>query len=113
MASWTGPLCAALAGLAVFLALRHPAGQLRRMRSGTSKVTVVAASLGRLIRGPADAPPLVRRMLLSAACAAGAGTAAARSNLPGALIWFRSSLWQECWHLAGLSPARGGAVGNS
>jgi pilus assembly protein TadC len=58
------------------------------MRSGTSKVTVVAASLGRLIRGPADAPPLVRRMLLSAACAAGAGTAAARSNLPGALIWF-------------------------
>jgi pilus assembly protein TadC len=67
MASWTGPLCAALAGLAVFLALRHPAGQLRRMRSGTSKVTVVAASLGRLIRGPADAP---------------------RSNLPGALIWF-------------------------
>jgi pilus assembly protein TadC len=86
--SWTGLLCAALAGLATFLALRHPASQLHRIASGTSKLTVLALPLLRLIRGRADAPPLSRRMLLSSACAVALGLSAARMNLPGGLIWF-------------------------
>lgn len=85
--SWTGLLCAALAGLTMFLALRHPAGQLRRIASGTSKLTIVAVPLGRLIRGRADASPVVRRMVLSGACALALALAAARMNVPGGLIW--------------------------
>jgi hypothetical protein len=36
--SLTAFLCAAFAGLAVFLLLRHPAGQLRRMTHARSKL---------------------------------------------------------------------------
>lgn len=61
----SGLLCAGLAGLAVFLALRHPRGQLRRMTNGSSKLTAAVVPLARLIRGRSDAPPLVRRLLLS------------------------------------------------
>jgi pilus assembly protein TadC len=86
--SWNGLLCAALAGLTMFLALRHRAGQLHRLTTGTSKLTVLAVPLLRLIGGRADAPPLIRRMLLSGACAVALGLAAARMNLPSGLIWF-------------------------
>jgi len=86
--SWTGVLCAALASLAVFLALRHPAGQLRRTTTGVSKITVAAAPLVRLIGGRPDAPPLARRVLVSATCASALGFAAASvDSFPRTLIW--------------------------
>jgi pilus assembly protein TadC len=82
-------LCAGLAGLAVFLALRNPAGELRRLTRRKSKLAEGAASLTRLIEGRADAPPLRRRVLLSVACAlalilAGAGI----DGWLGRVIWF-------------------------
>lgn len=78
MRSETGLLCAALAGLTVFLALRHPGGQLRRMTNARLKVTAVMVPLARLIRGRPDAPPLSRRVLLSAACAVALAVATVR-----------------------------------
>jgi pilus assembly protein TadC len=85
----TTVLCAGLAGLAVFLALRNPAGELRRLTRRKSKLAEGAASLTRLIEGRADAPPLRRRVLLSVACAlalilAGAGI----DGWLGRVIWF-------------------------
>ena len=82
-------LCAGLTGLAVFLALRNPAGELRRLTRRRSKLAEGAASLTRLIEGRADAPPLRRRVLLSVACAlalslAGAGI----DGWLGRVIWF-------------------------
>jgi pilus assembly protein TadC len=61
-------LCAGLAGLAVFLILRDPAGELRRLTRRRSKLAEVAAPLTRLFEGRADAPPLRRRLLLGVAC---------------------------------------------
>ena len=90
--SWTGVLCAALAGLAMFLALRHPAGQLHRITSSTSKFTIVAVRFLSLIRGRADAPSLARRMLLGGACAIALCLAAARMNVPSGLIWFATPI---------------------
>ena len=49
--SLTAFLCAAFAGLAVFLLLRHPAGQLRRMTRGNSRLAVVVAPLCDCLRG--------------------------------------------------------------
>ena len=69
--SATALLSAGLAGLAVFLALRQPAGELRRLTRRRSKLADVVAPLIRLIQGRADAPPLLRRVLLSLACALG------------------------------------------
>lgn len=81
-------LCAGFAGLSVLLALRHPADQLRRMRNRPSKLAALAAPLLRLVRGRSDAPPLIRRALLSTACAVGVCLAAARVNGSlGAVIW--------------------------
>ncbi len=81
-------LCAGFAGLAVFLAMRHPAGQLRRMTQGTSRVAVVAARLVPPIRGRPDAPPLLHRVVLSMSCALGLGMVGVRTDgLPGPLIW--------------------------
>ena len=86
--SRTGLLCAGLAGLAVFLVMRHPAGELRRATSQRSRFTVVRAPLGSLIRGRPDAPPLLHRLLLSVACAVALGlTAAQISDWSWALIW--------------------------
>jgi pilus assembly protein TadC len=81
-------LCAAFAGLAVFLLLRHPAGQLRRMTRRRSKLAVVLAAMRRLLRGRADAPPLIRRLLLSTAGVLALGLAAARID-----GWLRGLLW--------------------
>jgi pilus assembly protein TadC len=86
--SATALLCAGLTGLAVFLALRHPAGQLRRMSSRRSRLTETMAPLVRLLQGRADAPPLIRRVLLCAACAVGFGFAASRIG-----GWFESWIW--------------------
>jgi pilus assembly protein TadC len=81
-------LCAGFAGLAVYLGLRHPAGQLRRMTHATSGASVLAARLVPLIRGRPDAPPLLHRVLLSITCALGLGLVGARTDgLPGPLIW--------------------------
>jgi hypothetical protein len=85
--SGTGLLCAVLAGLTMFFALRHPASQLRRITSGTSKLTVVNGLMLRLIRGRPDASPLVRRMLLCGACAACLGLAATGMSLSGSVTW--------------------------
>jgi pilus assembly protein TadC len=74
----TGLLSAGLAGLAVFLALRHPSGELRRVASQRSRIALAAAPLRRLIRGRPDAPPVIRRVVLSAACAIALGVAATR-----------------------------------
>jgi pilus assembly protein TadC len=87
--SATALLCAGLAGLAVFLVSRDPAGELRRLTRRRSKLAEVAAPLTRLIKGRADAPPLRRRVLLSVACAlalslAGAGI----DGWLGRVIWF-------------------------
>ena len=49
--SLTAFLCAAFAGLAVFLLLRHPAGQLRRMTRAGSRLAVVVAPSGVLALG--------------------------------------------------------------
>jgi pilus assembly protein TadC len=87
--SATTLLSAGLAGLAVFLALREPAGALRRLTRRRSKLAEVVAPLIRLIRGRADAPPLLRRVLLSLACALGLTLAAAGSDgWLGRVIWF-------------------------
>jgi pilus assembly protein TadC len=84
----TGLLCAGLAGLAAFLAMRHPAGELRRVTSQRSRSPAVTVPLARLIRGRTDAPPLLRRLLLSAVCALALGLAAAQiSQWPRGLIW--------------------------
>ena len=85
--SGTGLLCAMFAGLAIFFALRRPASQLRRITSDTSRFTVVAMPVLRLIRGRPDAAPLVRRMLLSGACAACLGLAATGMSLSGGVTW--------------------------
>ena len=76
--SATGLLSAGLAGLAVFLALRHPAGQLRRMGPSTSRFAVIAGPLARLLGGRPDAPSLARRTALSTVCGMAVGLVAAR-----------------------------------
>jgi pilus assembly protein TadC len=86
--SLTALLSATFAGLAAFLLVRHPAGQLRRM-TRRSKLGVVAAPVARLIRGRADAPPLVQRVLLSVACVLTLGLAGALiDGWLGDLLWF-------------------------
>jgi pilus assembly protein TadC len=86
--SGTSLLCGAFAGLAVFLAMRHPAGQLRRVRSESSRLTAMTMAVGRLVRGRPDAPLLLRRVLVSTACAVALGMAAARIEAwPRGLIW--------------------------
>ena len=84
--SATGLLGAGLAGLAVFLALRHPAGQLRRMAPSTSRFAVIAGPLARLLGGRPDAPSLARRTALSTVCGMAVGLVAAR-GLDFGLIW--------------------------
>lgn len=87
--SATPLLSAGLAGLAVFLVLRDPAGELRRLTRSRSKLAEVVAPLVRLIQGRADAPPLLRRVLLSLACALGLGLAGAGiDGWLGRVIWF-------------------------
>jgi pilus assembly protein TadC len=87
--SATALLTAGLAGLAVFLALRQPAGELRRLRRRRSKLADVVAPLIRLIQGRADAPPLLRRVLLSLACALGLTLSGAGiDGWLGRVIWF-------------------------
>ena len=76
--SLTALLCGAFAGLAVFLLLRHPAGQLRRMTRRRSRLAVAVAPMLRLLRGRTDAPPLIRRVLLSMVGILALGLAAAR-----------------------------------
>jgi len=80
-------LSAGLAGLAMFLLVRNPAGQLRRMSRRES--TRALAPLRRLIEGRADAPPLLRRVLLSIGCALAVGLAGSGvAGWSGRLIWF-------------------------
>jgi pilus assembly protein TadC len=87
--SATALLSAALAGVAVFLLLRDPAGELRRLTPRRSKLAEVVAPLMRLIEGRPDAPPLMRRVLLGVACALGLGLAGAGiDGWLGHLIWF-------------------------
>jgi pilus assembly protein TadC len=87
--SLTALLCAGFAGLAVFLTLRHPAAELRRMMLRKSRLAVVMAPFWRLLRGRADAPPLIRRALLGIACALALGFAGAQiDGSLGGLIWF-------------------------
>ena len=82
-------LSAGFAGLAVFLLLRNPAGQLRRMTRRKSRPAQAVAPLRRLIAGRADAPPLLRRVLLSLACALALGLAGSGvDGRLGRLIWF-------------------------
>ena len=91
--SATTLLCAGLAGLAAFLALRDPARELRRLTRRRSKLAVGAAPLMRLVEGRAGAPPLRRRVLLSVGCAlalslAGAGI----DGWLGRVIWFAAPI---------------------
>jgi len=88
-ASASALLCAGFAGLAVFLLLRHPAGQLRRMMRRKSRLAVGVRPLVRLLQGRADAPPLIHRVLLSMACVIALSLAAARiDGWLGGLLWF-------------------------
>ncbi len=81
--------CAGFAGLAVFLVLRDPAGQLRRLRRRRSRLAEVGAPLLRLIEGRSDAPPLMRRVLVSLACALALSLAAVGiDSWLGRLSWF-------------------------
>jgi pilus assembly protein TadC len=87
--SATTLLSAGMAGLAVFLALREPAGELRRLTPRRSKLAGLVAPLIRLIQGRPDAPPLPRRMLVSLACALGLTLAAAGNDgWLGRVLWF-------------------------
>jgi pilus assembly protein TadC len=86
--SATALLCAGLAGLAVLLALRRPAGQLRRITPKKSRLAVAVTPVVRLLRGRADAPPLVHRVLLSLACILALGVAGARID-----GWLRGVVW--------------------
>jgi pilus assembly protein TadC len=86
--STTALLCAGLAGLAVLLALRRPAGQLRRITPKKSRLAVAVTPVVRLLRGRADAPPLVHRVLLSLACILALGVAGARID-----GWLRGVVW--------------------
>ena len=87
--SLSAVLCAAFAGLAVFLLLRHPAGQLRRMTRRRSRGAAALAPMLRLLRGRADAPPLIGRLLLSLVGVLALGLAAARvDGWLGGLLWF-------------------------
>ena len=87
--SATALMSAGLAGLAVLLALRQPAGELRRLTRRRSKLADVVAPLIRLIQGRADAPPLLRRVLLSLACALGLTLSGAGiDGWLGRVIWF-------------------------
>lgn len=87
-ASASALLCAGFAGLAVFLLLRHPAGQLRRMMRRKSRLAVGVRPLVRLLQGRADAPPLIHRVLLSMACVIALGLAAVRiDGWLGGLLW--------------------------
>jgi Flp pilus assembly protein TadB len=87
-----GLLSAGFAGLTFFLALRHPAGQLRRMARRPSRFAALTTPLARVVRGRPDAPPLVRRAVLSTACAFGLRIAATR--LDG---WLDGSLGTVMW----------------
>jgi pilus assembly protein TadC len=87
--SRTALLCAGFAGLAVFLLVRHPAGQLRRMRPTKSRLVAAVAPLVRLVRGRTDAPPLVHRVMLSMAFVLALGLAGAGiDGWLGGLVWF-------------------------
>ncbi len=87
--SATTLLSAGLAGVAAFLLLRDPAGELRRLTRRSPKLAAVVAPLMRLIEGRADAPPLMRRVLLSLACALGLTLGGAGiDGWLGPVIWF-------------------------
>lgn len=87
--SATALLCAGLAGLSVFLVLRDPAGELRRLTRRRSKLAEAAAPLTRLIGGRAGAPPLRHRVLLSVTCALALSVAGAGiDGWVGRVIWF-------------------------
>jgi pilus assembly protein TadC len=82
-------LSAGFAGLAVFLLLRNPAGQLRRMTRRNSRPAQAVVPLKRLIEGRTDAPPLLRRVLMSVACALALGLAGSGvDGRLGGLVWF-------------------------
>jgi pilus assembly protein TadC len=81
-------LCAGFAGLAVFLVLRRSEGQLRRISPRKSRLAGAVAPFVRLLRGRADAPPLIHRVLLSMACVLALGLAGAR--LDG---WLEGLAW--------------------
>jgi pilus assembly protein TadC len=82
-------LCAGFAGLAVFLALRRPAGQLRRITPRKSSLAVAVAPMVRLLRGRADAPPLIHRVLLTLACILALAVAGARiDGWLGGVVWY-------------------------
>jgi len=76
--SFSALFCAAFTGLAVFLLLRHPAGQLRGMARDRSKPAAAVAPMLRLLRGRADVPPLIRRLPLSMVGVLALGLAVAR-----------------------------------
>lgn len=87
--STTALLCAGFAGLAVLLALRRPAGQLRRITPSKSRLAVAVMPMVRLLRGRADAPPLAQRVLLSLACILALGVAGARiDGWLASVVWF-------------------------
>jgi pilus assembly protein TadC len=91
--SVSGLFCAGLAGLAVLLALRHPAAQLRRMERRASKLAALMTPLVRVVRGRSDAPPVIRRAFLSTACAIGLCLAAARLiGSLGGLVWLAAPI---------------------
>lgn len=89
-APWPSTLLSAgFAGLTVFLLLRNPAGQLRRMTPRKSRPAQAVAPLRRLIEGRADAPPLLGRVLLSLACAFALGLVGfGVDGRLGHVIWF-------------------------
>ncbi len=81
--------------------------QLRRMTRRRSRLAEVVAPLVRLIEGRADAPPLIRRVLLSMACALALGVAGVGiDGWLGRLSWLRcrSSRQPECSTLGWVEP---------
>ena len=81
-------LCAGLAGLSVFLVLRDPAGQLRRLTRRRSRLAEAAAPFTRLIGGggctAAEAPRAAERDVRPRPGVAAAGI----DGWLGRVIWF-------------------------
>jgi pilus assembly protein TadC len=87
MSSPVGWACAIFAGLAVFWAIRSPAGAMRRVasRDGSGRSSRIPAA--RVLLGRGDAPPLSRRLVISVAATAAVCLAVSRLGGLGSLLW--------------------------
>jgi pilus assembly protein TadC len=88
MSSPAGWACAIFVGLAVFWAIRSPAGAMRRVASRDGSGPSPRLPVARALLGRSDAPPLTRRLIISAAATAAVCLAVSRlGGGPSGLVW--------------------------